>query len=297
MNKYQVVFIGAILEKHYFIEYIDSILANCSFASVIWINDICDIEKLNLTNTIIVHIQHLFLPINTDSNNIHVMLNTESVRHKNYLIDNFNNYPHIDIIDHSIANITDIMKQIQIKNIYHIPYQINPKEILGIPKPHDIIMQKNNTERRIKHAIPIANKMNEYLDRPISFIDGWGPERDINIFNHKILVSINSYDNMSQISCFRTDRCVFNKMIVIQEIPDQDIENLNTFVHPELQKLMIFEKISNIYDRTIHVLENYNEYYYKIFNGIDFDDLRNKLKSNIDHTFASIEHKYFEKTI
>ena len=71
-------------------------------------------------------------------------------------------------------------------------------------------------------------------------------------------MSINSYENMSQISCFRTDRCVFNKMIVIQEIPDNDISNYDNFVHPELQKLMIFEKLSNIYEKTREVIENYD---------------------------------------
>lgn len=297
MTDTRTIFIGELINKHYFIEYINSILENYKDASVIWINSYDEILNLKLKNKFIIHIQHLFYPIENDYENIHIVLNTESIRHNNFLIKILKKYPTIDVIDHSIANITEILKKKTVNHIYHIPYQINLKEISNVPKTKDIIMQTNNTNRRRIHGISIANRLGEYLKNPISFIEGWGEKRDSNIFNHKILISINSYDNMSQISCFRTDRCVFNKMIVIQEIPDEDIENLSSFVHPELQNMMIFEKLSNIYDRTIDVYENYDKYYQQLFGNVDFEELGHKLRLKINNAITTIENRHISTKI
>lgn len=289
----KIILLGWVHSKRFFVDYIDAIIANSDNIGILWIDNINEYFRLSIKNKIVVHIQYFFFQIENDNDNIHVMLNTESFRNNPMLKNSLINYPNAYIIDHSIANIVDAIREYpHIKHhMYHIPYQINPSELLGITKDKNVIMSCITTHRRKIASEPIIVGVNKYLankNSSVDFIKGWGHLRDVNTYDHKILVSINSYDNMSQISCFRTDRCVFNRMIVIQEIPDNDINNYDDFVHPELQNLMIFEKLSNICQKTIEILENYDHWYHKLFDGVNFDDLRIKLKFKIDDTFSKI---------
>ncbi|VBB19074.1 hypothetical protein YASMINEVIRUS_1606 [Yasminevirus sp. GU-2018] len=282
-----VIIIGHEKTKNYFVDYVDSLIANSDKISAVWLNSRDDYKRLELKNKVIIHIQEMNFPPDSDKDNMHVFFNTESYRNNKSFLNNTKKYPTTLIMDHSVANIVDAVRVDHLikQRIFHIPYQINPDEISNVRKDKDVIMACITTGRRRDASKPVVDKLNTYLEKRnshVDFISGWGKYRDDNTFDHKILVSINSYDNMSQISCFRTDRCVFNKMIVIQEIPDNDISNYNNFVHPELQNLMIFAKLSEIYEKTVDVIEHYDQWYEKLFGGVDFDVLRSKLKTKLD---------------
>jgi hypothetical protein len=295
----KIIFIGESYIKRYFVDYIESILCNHNQTAVLWFEDIHkDYNVYNFKGKIIIHIQMLQFPIDNDSYNLHVLLNTESFRVNNTIRQTTLTNKDMLIIDHSVANICDTLKaNLSFSKIFHVPYQINKTEIFNLPKTKDIIMQTITTQRRADLAIPIAKKINQKLGSEISYISGWGLQRDLNTFNHKILISINSYDNMAQISCFRTDRCIFNRMIVIQEIPDKELDegNYDAFIHPELKDLMIFEKLDNIYEKIIEVYENYDYYYHKIFDNVDFEELYKKLKIKLTDTMDSLNSICEEK--
>ena len=97
------------------------------------------------------------------------------------MCENATKYPNIHIIDHSVANIVDITAMIPScsSRLHHIPYQINPHEILSnildISKTKEVIMSCITTTRRKDASMPIINKLNEFLKNKncsVDFITG-----------------------------------------------------------------------------------------------------------------------------
>ncbi len=83
-------------------------------------------------------------------------------------------------------------------------------------------------------------------------------DRDIPLFQHKILLNIHFNENYKIYEEIRCTRCTLNNMIVITEESD----NLSEYMYYDK---IIEVKYDEIVDKTIEVLENYDDYYKKLF--------------------------------
>lgn len=252
----------------YFEDYIYPII-NIINAQLLLFDQYIDINFINKNNYIFIQNidNNFFNYIENNSNNIY-LINTEqlSVEKLNIQI---NTYPkNVIIIDYSNSNLkyyyTDYTK-------YFLPYQINYNEIFNYKKVNDVCLigTINNIPTNRQNIIDSLKEKNINVD----IISGFGKDRDINLFRYKIILNIGYYqDNYKIMETIRCDRCVYNNMIVISDIKD-DIDDYY------LKDYVIFTDHSNIPDKVIEILNNYEEYYNKLFSKFNIEDIQFKLNN------------------
>jgi hypothetical protein len=202
----------------------------------------------------------------TKYNNIY-LINTEQLSVESTQI-RLNNYPdNLNIIDYIESNLKYYNQKF---TKFILPYHINYNEILNISKNKDICLigTIDNIPFNRQNIINILKKKNINVD----IISGFGKERDLKIFKYKIILNIGYYNsnNCKVMETFRCDRCVYNKMIVISDMKD-DIENYY------LKDYVIFTDYNNIPDKVIEVINNYDEYYNKLFSNFNFKEIEDNL--------------------
>ena len=85
------------------------------------------------------------------------------------------------------------------------------------------------------------------------------------------ITSIKDYNILQEL---RITRCILNKIIVISEHAMDDI------LYP-LNAYIIFCDYRNIVYKTKEVLNNYNEYYDKIYKNIDYEEIKKKYEQHL----------------
>ena len=182
----------------------------------------------------------------------------------------------LKILDYSYANV-NILNNKSIESKY-IPYQVNKDEIFNYEKIYDFVTCCSWNDR----IMTIYNKINkEYknsysIGHPILY----GKERDDILFRSKILVNIHhrekDYFILEEI---RIIRCILNKVIVISE---NSLNHINFLLY----KYIIFVDYDKLTEKTIDVLNNYDDYYNLIFKDFDINEIDSLLSKEL---FLSLE--------
>lgn len=209
-------------------------------------------------------IANKFFEYITNYDNIY-LINTEQLSFEKKQLE-INKYPkNLSIIDYSSSN----LKYYDVKyKKYYLPYQINYNEIYNINKERDICLigTVDSIPFNRQNIINILKK-----NFNIDIVSGFNKIRDAELFKYKIILNIGYYDNNCRVmETFRCDRCVYNKMIVISDMKD-DIENYY------LKDYVIFTEYNNIPDKVIEVINNYDEYYNKLFSNFNFKEIEDNL--------------------
>jgi hypothetical protein len=249
----------------YFEDYIYSIIDKIKGQIVLFQEDI-NINFSDKNNYIFIqNIDNKFFEYIEKNNNIY-LINTEqlSVEKTNIRI---NTYPqNLIFIDYISSN----FKYYNIKyKKYILPYQINYNEIFNYKKENDVCLigTINNIPNNRQNIINLLKEKNINVD----IISGFGKNRDINLFKYKILLNIGYYPNNCNImETFRCDRCVYNNMIVVSDIKE-DIEDYC------LKEFVIFTDYTNIPEKVKEILDNYEEFYNKLFSKFKLEDINLRL--------------------
>ena len=154
-------------------------------------------------------------------------------------------------------------------NKYLLPYQINHCEIFKTNKQKNVCLigTINNIPSNRQNIINLLKQKNINVD----IISGFNTARDVNLFKYKIILNIGYYpDNCKVIETFRCDRCIYNKMIVVSDMKD----NIEEYY---LKEHIIFTDYNNIPDKVIEVINNYDEYYNKLFSKLNIEEINCKL--------------------
>ena len=187
---------------------------------------------------------------------------------------------HQNIIDYSYENVLYTKTHLNIKNHLWFPYGYNPDEIYNYEKTQNICLIGRSPRRNM-----VINKFNDNKC-PITQLNRiFGMERDKQLFTFKILINVHNDSNYVIHEVMRCDRCVFNKMIVINEN--------SLYNNSLLSKFMIFVDYNKIAETAINVINNYEYYYNKLFIEQDFDNFikeyQIKLKTIYDEQLKIIK--------
>ncbi|VVU95064.1 hypothetical protein CPAV1605_789 [seawater metagenome] len=178
----------------------------------------------------------------------------------NYIRELKKMHSQLKFLDYSYQNVR-ILKEIGIQSKY-FPYNEYKPEIFNFKKVYDVAIigldlknkKKQNSRRNKIYNLLIQKGVK------VNNICGFNfDDRDIDLFQHKILLNIHFDENYIIYEEIRCTRCTLNNIIVITEESD----NLSEYMYYEK---IIEVKYEKIVDKTIEVLENYNHYYKKLFN-------------------------------
>jgi hypothetical protein len=193
------------------------------------------------------------------------LINTEQMKPSWILDMKLRKYPEnvtmIDYIDSNLKYYESKYKK------YMLPYQVNDNEIYNITKTKSIcIIGDNNIPPRRQHIIDELKKR----DIPVTIVSGFNKQRDYDVFQHKVLLNIGYTDEYNKMESIRCDRCIYNKMIVISD-NKEDSDNYY------LKEHIIFEEYQNIANKVVDILNNYDEYYNKLFESFNINDIKQKI--------------------
>lgn len=194
-------------------------------------------------------------------------LNIEQMSHPNYynLIRKIENVT--NIIDYSEENIP-YFNNIY-KNIYLLPPYFKVENIDINDKNIDILTIANNSYR--------INYINKINNKNIKIIENcYGIERDDYFKRTKIYINIHGSENHNTMEMIRLVNLIMNKVIILTQ----------GSIH---SNLLFFKKYLYIYNDPKEynvlindILENYNEYYNRIYKNFDENIYYNYIKKNID---------------
>jgi hypothetical protein len=167
----------------------------------------------------------------------------------------------LNIIDYSLYNL-QYYDSIRYNKKFFLPYQINYNEIMNTKKTSDVCLIGDIVPPNRQYIIDALKTKNINVD----IIGGFGKSRDEQLFKYKIILNIGYFDYYKVFEHIRCDRCVYNKMIVIS-----DMKNYMEGIY--LQDYIIFESYDNIPNKVSEVLNNYDNYYNKIFSNFNFETI------------------------
>ena len=205
--------------------------------------------------------------------------NSEELTLPDRLRDNINNVNiGYKILDFSEANINILKKNMTIKHntLFYLPYLVNYDEIQNVPKKNEMCIIGIASDARSE----IFNYVNKKNIIKLNNIQGWGKERDNQLFQHKILLNVH-YDNEYKIfETIRCARCIFNKMIIISN------KSLDDSIPKEFKKYVIEY---NTKEELVEILTNI---------ASDFDNFYNNFWKDFDlKHIANIRLKYLKDII
>ena len=171
----------------------------------------------------------------------------------------------IKIIDYSSEN----LKYFNNYSTYFLPYQINYKEIYNLEKCKDVcIISDSAISKRRKY---IVDKLTEH-NINVDIISGFGKQRDLQLFNYKIILNIGWSECYKIFESIRCDRCIFNKMVVISDPKDNQYDY-------HLKDFIIFEEYEKIPYRVKHTLDNYDNIHQNLFENFDIQKIDKHIKN------------------
>ena len=259
----------------FFREYIESLLLENDKIILYEDNEHIEISDDNISNIFISYIPNLnYINFKNEHNNIINLfyLNTEQLTRveircfiENNLrvllnmsksIDNLK----INILDYSLQNIKlfnelSIIREFNLSDIHHIPYQYNEKEINklkkltnNVKKEYDFSFCGLFSDYRIK----IFNELIKNNTR-INVIRSWYNERDLEICKSKVLLNIHYNKNYNIYESIRCDRWIFSGNLVLTENSYDDESN-------DLKDFMICTDYENLTNQASKIIKNLNLY-------------------------------------
>ena len=194
-------------------------------------------------------------------------LNIEQMSHPNYYnlirkIENLTN-----IIDYSEENIPYFNNVY--KNIYLLPPYFKAENIDINNKNINILTIANNSYR--------INYLNEINNKNIKIIENcYGMERDDYFKRTKIYINIHGSENHNTMEMIRLVNLIMNKVIILTQ---GSIHSNSLF----FKKYLYIYNDPKEFNILIHdILENYHEYYNRIYSNFDENKYYNYIKKNID---------------
>ena len=197
------------------------------------------------------------------------MINTEQLSRpewKEKLYSRVKLFPELVIFDYSIEN-TIISG---LKNHYFLPY-------CWVENQHDNRLSK---EKDVCMITPYSSSRRSQVFSQLSHhqsIQGFGKKRDEELFRYKILVNVHYSPAYQVHEHMRTDRCIFQHMIVITE-PSRFVEHL------PLRRFMVVAELEEIPQKVKEVVSNYGYYWSKLFEGMDREAIQR------DHQLQLLKH-------
>ena len=254
----EVVFIGESTTYFYFQDYVESLVAAskergllCSVE--VWESSTSSFTKLQ-PDKIYVFIQRLPSSILStctfqDYPRL-VVLNTEQLTRPgwNHVIKQVHDRG-ITVLDYSIENVL----LSGLSRHYFVPFQDTEGPPLK-PKGRGACMV---------WADGFLNRWSVFSSIPnASNILGFGKKRDDVLFEHKVLVNVHATDEYNIHEHMRTDRCIYQEIIVVTE-PSVYTDKL------PLRQYMVVEERSKIPARVQSILENYKAVHQQLFGNMD----------------------------
>ena len=275
--------------KKIFIDYINSIIY--TYKNIYKNNEHREIELIENVNDLQIKINQnhnkdrfLFLlsvPVYLNAQDKRIyLINTEQLS-KSEWVERISNYPpNIKIIDYSLTNI-QYLKPYR-NPIYYLPYTVNPQEIMNLPKIYDICTVIGCLGDYRSH---ILNQLIEKNIKYTNIEDKYEMERDEILFQHKILLNIHFNERFEVFEEMRCNRCILNKMIVISQ-KSKTVDNYGAF--QKLRNHMIECEYDELVDTVIDVLNRYEEYYHKLFDNFNLEDITQEYEKEFGNTFNEI---------
>lgn len=263
----EVVFIGVATTYFYFQDYVESLVAAskelgllCSVE--VWTSSTFSFTKLR-PNTIYVFIQRIpsFILSTCTFQDFPrlAVLNTEQLTRSgwNHVIKQVHDRG-ITVLDYSIENVLVS----GLSRHYFVPFQDTEAPP---PKP-------KGRGACMVWADGFLNRWSVFSLIPnASNIIGFGKARDDVLFEHKVLVNVHATDEYNVHEHMRTDRCVYQGMIVVTE-PSVDTDKL------PLRPYMVVEERSKIPARVQSILENYKAVHQQLFGRMDRSALQKQAR-------------------
>jgi len=175
------------------------------------------------------------------------------------------------IIDYSIENIMfmkSVEKNTDMSLCYHVPpfySKYSLQEEINT-KTRDVMNIGNTSSYRQHFLVYLWSKG---ID--IKYIRGFGKKRDAEVFSFKILVNIHFAEDFNIHEHIRTDRCVYEKIIVITE-PSLFTNDL------PLRPFLIVANREEIPSLIHSILSNYEDFHDQFFQH--FDSFRDTVQRN-----------------
>jgi len=195
------------------------------------------------------------------------------------------------VIDYSKINIRYYSKFANIK-YHHFPVHYDKNNLI------------NKTEKNIKHDVgffPINTPRRKTLfdrlkNKGIDVIDcsGFGLEKCKKLNTIKILVNAHYYDNWNVLESIRVSEVLMNKTIVISEKSGDSIDD------DPLYKHIIYAPYNKIVDKTIEVINNYDQIYNEIFSDLTDEkimSLSNKYEHELVNYMIDANADYYKNHI
>jgi hypothetical protein len=249
----------------YLVEYINSLTVHIPNSELMIYNirerKVLHNYMINNKDDIYVIFRHPLKYIDTSSVKHKYFFNTEQLTLRNWLdkIAKMN----MPTIDYSDSNIKCLVN----KTSYHIPYQVNYKEIHNYEKIYDVAFIGLMSNKRKD----VINKL-KGKNINVTMISGWDANRDTKLMKYKILLNIHRSDNLAIFEEIRCNRCVFNNMIVITE--------KSAHMEDYMLKDYIIEcEYDNLVDTVVNTLNNYEEVHKKLFDNFDIKEIE---KQNVE---------------
>lgn len=182
------------------------------------------------------------------------------------------NEKQLNLCDYSLGNISILQKH-NINSIY-LPYQVNYSEIFNYEKIYNfsVCCSWNPRINSVFDAISLKYKDCFSIGKPRL----WGKERDNILFKTKVLANVHHREfHYNVLEEIRITRCILNKVIVVSEY------SVEWEKYP-LSKYVIFVDYKNMIEKIFEVLENYDDYYFKIYNDFDIKEIDLNLSNYIN---------------
>lgn len=248
----------------YLIEYIDALLSHIPNSELLIYqagNKHMIQEKMRREpNSIYIIFRHPLRAIQYPNVNNIYFFNTEQLTLLNWL-KKVKDMP-FKIIDYSDSNIKCLNKAGKLS--YHMPYQVNYKEIYDYNKIYDVGFIGSISPKRKQIFDKLKNR-----GINTTIIKGWDKVRDEQLMKHKILINIHRTDALGIFEEIRCNRCIFNKVIVITE----SSVNFQDYI---LKDHILECKLDNLVETVVNTLNDYNNVYNKLFGNFDINKIEEK---------------------
>lgn len=212
---------------------------------------------------------------NLSENNKCIIVNTEPYskkylnRDRALLMKGYYLAEYYDGLKNEMSNFVPEFKD----KIVTIPLMYNPFDrLIQTTKKFDVCFVTRHIEK-CERRFKIINELKEKLGNKFVLVSGWGRQRDDRIAESKILLNIHS-SHLDNRESLRIDRITHNKVIVVSEDVLCKAQYNDQFI--------IYDKLDNIVNKIMEVLENYDEIYQNMFDKFKHDELLEENKTIIN---------------
>ena len=185
---------------------------------------------------------------------------TDNDDYNKKMINRLKVFENIQIITYSLYN-KKLCEKIFNKKIYYLPINYYNFNNNNFTKNIDICINHRNFTKKYKNSKynnSIINK--NTLSKDIMIFNHFFKNRDY-LFQHlKIFINLHKNDNSQLFETLRLHNLIYHRVIIISQ-------KCIDYSDP-LSKYVIFEDNNNLINKAYEILNNYNEYYKKIYGNL-----------------------------